>query len=219
MHEKLVLFNSLLINKNQETNLTAHKTEAQSLKYNIEDSLLFAPTIEKYIKHMPHPIKTVDIGSGGGCPAVPLKISFPTLDITMIDSVRKKTDFLTQVINELGLEHIRATHTRIEDFCTAKRESFHIVTARAVAPLCTLLEYTLPLLCIGGILFAYKGQGAGQELSNARNALKTLGGMLVEVIDAPLDHEITRTMLVIKKVSKTPTQFPRGKNLPRLKPL
>ena len=219
MNEKLHNYNRLLVEKNQTTNLTAHKTEEQSFKYNIQDSLLFNKTISDYLNKFKPTAKVADIGSGGGCPAIPLKISFPEINLTMLDSVRKKTDFLSEVITKLALHDTIAIHTRIEDFCLVSRESFDIVTARAVAPLNTLLEYALPLLKVGGIFFAFKGKNADEEIALSKRSLTALGGTVIETISTDLDSEITRTLIVIKKTSKTPTQYPRAKNLPRTRPL
>lgn len=204
-------FNRLLTEKNKVINLTAHKTEAESFKNNIEDSLLF-------LDHFPQKARVLDLGSGCGCPAIPLKIAQPGFDITMIDSVRKKTDFLNEAINALKLENIAAVHARIEDFAIKNRETFDIVTARAVAELPTLLEYAMPHLKVGGELFAFKGKNWQQEIDKSANALKVLGATVTQTLTANLDG-IDRYLIVIKKISPTPTKYPRAKNLPRLKPL
>ena len=138
MEELLQRFNTQLVEKNKVINLTAHKTEEDSWINNIQDSLLF-------LKEFPTKAKVLDLGSGCGCPAIPLKIALPNLDITMVDSVNKKIDFLKTATSEL--KGIRALHIRIEDF--KEYEKFDIVTARAVAPLPTLLEYAMPFFtCI-----------------------------------------------------------------------
>ena len=185
-------------------NLTAHKTEEESWKENILDSLLF-------LGEFPETAKVLDIGSGCGCPAVPLKIALPGLDITMTDSVLKKVQFLSRIVLELGLLGIQAVHTRIEDF---KERGFDIVTARAVAPLPTLLEYSLPFLRVGGRLFAFKGSKVQQEIDASANALEILGGK----VEIKL-HDGARSLIIIRKVKPTDMKYPRRKNLPRLKPL
>jgi len=206
MEELLKEFNSLLVEKNKVLNLTAHKTEEDSWINNIQDSLLF-------LDDFPKPGKALDLGSGCGCPAIPLKIAIPNLDITMIDSVNKKVEFLNEAVKTLGLNDIRAKHVRIEDF--EKRETFDIVTARAVAPLPTLLEYAIPFLKVGGTLLAFKGSKWQQEVDASKNAFKALGCELSET----KNHSDARSLLIIKKTKPTDRKYPRGKNLPRLKPL
>jgi len=201
-------FNSLLVEKNKVLNLTAHKTEEDSWRNNIEDSLLLLDVF-------PKTGKMLDIGSGCGCPAIPLKIALPGLDVTMIDSVKKKVDFLS----EFG----RAIHTRIEDFLlprpsgtpSSQRGIFDIVTARAVAPLPTLIEYALPFLKVGGMLYAFKGSKWQDEIDASANALKQLGGVVKDV----KVHSDARSLILIQKTKPTDKKYPRKKNLPRLKPL
>jgi len=197
VEKELREFNKKLVERNKVINLTAHKTEEDSWVNNIQDSLLF-------LDAFPKTGRMLDIGSGCGCPAIPLKIALPGLDVTMIDSVKKKVDFLS----EFG----RAIHTRIEDF---HERDFDIITARAVAPLPTLLEYALPFLKVGGLLFAFKGSQWQTEIDESANALKILGG---EVKDVKV-HSESRVLIIIKKTKPTPKTYPRGKNLPRTKPL
>jgi len=199
-------YNSDLVEKNKTMNLTAHKTEEDSWTNNIVDSLLF-------VKEFPNKAKVLDLGSGGGCPAIPLKIALPNLDITMLDSVNKKVGFLNDVIQSLGLSGIHAIHTRIEDF--KEFGKFDLVTARAVAPLQTLLEYTMPFLKVGGLLFAFKGSKWQEEIDASKNALRLLG---CEVKDIKT-HGETRSLIIIQKNKPTDKKYPRGKNLPRVKPL
>jgi len=186
--------------------LTAHKTEEDSWINNIQDSLLF-------LQVFPSVARLLDLGSGCGCPAIPLKIALPNLDVTMIDSVNKKVGFLNEVINELGLRGIKAIHTRIEDF--TEHAEFDAVTARAVAPLPTLLEYAIPFLKVGGLLFAFKGSKAMEEIDSSKNALKLLGCVVKDV----KIHDASRSLIIVKKTKPTDKKYPRGKNLPRLKPL
>jgi len=205
-------YNKLLVEKNKFVNLTAHKTEAESWRNNIIDSLLF---LEYFPKTK---VKALDIGSGCGCPAVPLKILLPELDMTMLDSVNKKTEFLNEVTKALGLENISAVHARIEDFAVRHRESFDLVTARAVADLPVLLEYALPCLKTGGQLFAFKGKNWQEEIGKSKRALAELGGEITAIWEQTLDQK-QRALIIIKKVKSTDKKYPRGKNLPRLKPI
>lgn len=206
MDELLARYNLLLVEKNKFLNLTAHKTAEDSWINNIQDSLLF-------LSDFPQTGKMLDLGSGCGCPAIPLKIAKPALNVTMIDSINKKVEFLNEVVGTLNLENIKALHVRIEDF--DKRESFDIITARAVAPLPTLLEYAIPFLKVGGALFAFKGSKWQDEIDASKNALKHLGCMVKEI----KLHGEARSLIIIEKVKTTDKKYPRGKNLPRLKPL
>lgn len=206
MDKLLEKYNLLLVEKNKFLNLTAHKNAEESWINNIQDSLLF-------LSDFPQTGKLLDLGSGCGCPAIPLKIARPAFDVTMIDSINKKVDFLNEAIDALDLNNIKAMHVRIEDF--DRRDMFDIITARAVAPLPTLLEYAIPFLKIGGTLFAFKGSKWQDEIDASKNALKVLGA---EVKDIKL-HSPARSLIIIKKVKATDKKYPRGKNLPRLKPL
>jgi 16S rRNA (guanine527-N7)-methyltransferase len=212
--EKLHRFNRLLLAKNAAFNLTAHNTESESWQKNISDSLLFSEEFMKLGK-----VRMLDIGSGGGMPAVPLAAVCPDLQITMTDSVNKKVVFLNEAIAELELSNACAVHTRIEEFAQKNREKYDIVTAKAVAPLPTLLEYALPFLNVGGYLYAFKGRNYQDEIDASRSALKILGGCVTRVESKKLDGDTVRYLLIIKKVGKTPAKYPRQKNLPRLQPL
>ena len=160
----------------------------------------------------------LDIGAGAGFPSLPLKIYRPDLKITMIDSLNKRVNFLKEMISVLNLKDISATHTRAEDFALKNRESFDYVIVRAVAKLNTLVEYALPFLKLQGELLAYKGSEVEEEILQCESALKILGGKIERVEKFELEGN-SRSVVVIKKISQTPEKYPRGKNLPKLKPL
>lgn len=160
----------------------------------------------------------LDIGAGAGFPSLPLKIYRPDLKITMIDSLNKRVNFLKEMIELLCLKDISATHTRAEDFALKNRERFDCVVVRAVAKLNTLVEYALPFLKLQGELLAYKGAEVEEEISQCESALKILGGKVERVEKFELEGN-SRSIVVIKKNSQTPAKYPRGKNLPKLKPL
>lgn len=160
----------------------------------------------------------LDIGAGAGFPSLPLKIYRPDLKITMIDSLNKRVNFLKEMIELLNLKDISATHTRAEDFALKNRESFDYVIVRAVAKLNTLVEYALPFLKLQGELLAYKGSEVEEEILQCESALKILGGKIERVEKFELEGN-SRSIVVIKKISQTPAKYPRGKNLPKLKPL
>ena len=160
----------------------------------------------------------LDIGAGAGFPSLPLKIYRPDLKITMIDSLNKRVNFLKEMISVLNLKDISATHTRAEDFALKNRERFDYVIVRAVAKLNTLVEYALPFLKLQGELLAYKGSEVEEEILQCESALKILGGKIERVEKFELEGN-SRSVVVIKKISQTPEKYPRGKNLPKLKPL
>jgi 16S rRNA (guanine527-N7)-methyltransferase len=214
---KLHIFNEMLVERNRVVNLTAHKTVAESWQKNILDSLLFVRLFKKFGAG-----RMLDLGSGGGLPAIPLAVECPELQITMTDSVNKKIEFIKDIIDKLQLKNATAVHTRAEDFAEKQhgnREQFDIVTAKAVAELPTLLEYAMQFLKIGGYLFAFKGQNYGDEIEKSAVALRIFGGEIERVERCNLDNEITRYLLIIRKTKKIPDKYPRQKNLPRTQPL
>lgn len=159
----------------------------------------------------------LDVGSGAGFPAVPLKIIRPDLKMTLLDSLNKRIVFLRSLIEKLDLKDVEAVHLRAEEGAKVYREKFDAVIARAVAPLPTLLEYTLPFVKVGGVFVAYKGE-ASEELSASQNALRILGGKLKEKREFLLDGD-RRSVLVFEKTTKTPEKYPRIQNKPRISPL
>ena len=166
----------LLLEWNEKINLTAIVEPRDVILKHFVDSLTICKELQKN--------KTLaDIGTGAGFPGIPVKILRPDLDITLIDSLNKRVNFLTMVIEALKLEKIIALHGRIEDFGKNKkyREKFDYVTSRAVANLSTLSEYMIPLVKIGGKCICMKGSNINEELKNAEKAIKTLGGKIEKV--------------------------------------
>jgi len=167
-------------------------------------------------------IKVIDIGTGGGFPGLPIKIVKKDLDVLLMDSTMKKINFLNDVIDKLELERIEAIHGRAEEMGhnPQYREQFDIAVSRAVAQLNTLCEYCLPFVKVGGYFIAMKGSDMEEELKEATNSIKVLGGKLKEVklIDLPLS-DITHSLIIIEKIKETATIYPRGGGKPRKKPL
>lgn len=164
----------------------------------------------------------LDIGTGAGFPAIPLKIAFPNLKVTMIDSLNKRVKFLNLVIEELGLTGIEAYHGRAEEYATPDkfREQFDFVVSRAVANLSTLLEYCLPYVKVGGKFIAYKSEDLPNEMATAGNALQVLGGRKNTIVNFMLpESDYGRNLLVVDKVSATPKKYPRKAGTPKEKPL
>lgn len=205
IYEKLY---NLLTEYNSRFNLTAIKGYEDYLVKHVRDSMLGLPYVNG---------RVLDIGSGAGFPALVLKTEKPELDVTMTDSVGKKVNYLSAVIDALGMTGIRAVHTRIEDL--KDFGAYDTVTARAVARLAVLAEYGLPFVRIGGALVAYKAADCGEEIKEAGRAIKLLGGEIERADEIKLTDDITRTIIVVRKTSPSPKGYPRKGNKPRLSPL
>ncbi len=164
----------------------------------------------------------IDIGTGAGFPGIPLKIVFPNLNITLLDSLNKRVQFLNEVIDKLGLQNVTVIHGRAEDFARPDklRESFDLCISRAVANLTTLSEYCLPFVKTGGYFISYKSEKITEEFNNARGAIKILGGKYENQVEFKLpDSDIYRNLFVIKKEKNTPLKFPRKAGIPSKEPL
>ncbi len=204
---------NIVIEENQKFNLTAITEKNDFALKHFLDCVIPASLIKDGAK-------LLDIGAGAGFPSIPLKILRPDLNITMIDSLNKRVNFLNETVQKLNLSNISAIHTRAEDYAAKNREQFDVVIARAVAGLNTLSEYCLPFVKIGGVFIAMKGSSYGQELDEANGAINILGGRIKDIKLTQIDEmEGERANIVVEKVSATPAKYPRGKNLPRLKPL
>ena len=164
----------------------------------------------------------IDVGTGAGFPGLALKIAYPNLQVTLLDSLNKRILFLNAVIEKLGLKGITALHGRAEDFAKPDklRESFDLCVSRAVANLSTLSEYCLPFVKVGGKFISYKSEKIAEELPAAENAIFVLGGKEGEQISFLLpDSDIYRNLFVIEKIKKTPKKYPRKAGLPAKEPL
>ena len=200
----------MLRERNEKINLTAI-TEPEEVKVkHFLDSCSAAELL-------PGGASVLDIGSGAGFPGLPLKIVRPDLTVTLLDSVNKKVAFVSDVVAELKLSGVTAVHARIEDF--PHKGEYDAVVSRAVAELSTLAEYALPFVKIGGAFIAYKSEKAESEAEAAASAITLLGGRLREIREAFVAAGLTRKLIIIDKIAPTPPKYPRGKNLPRLKPL
>lgn len=207
--EKFGFYRDLLIEWNQKFNLTAITDSAEiDLKHFI-DSLLALPYVRGSV---------LDVGAGAGFPSLPLKIVLEETEFTLIDSLNKRVNFINEVIHKLTLRKITVLHARAEDL--PKTKKYDTVVARAVAPLNVLSEYTLPFVKKGGLFIAYKAQDVEDEITNAKGAIRTLGGKIQSVKDVPLyGTDIVRKLILIEKINDTPPLYPRGKNEPRKNPL
>ncbi len=211
--DKLEEFKNLLIFWNKKFNLTSILDDEGIEIKHFEDSLINA---DYFIKNA----SVCEVGSGGGFPSIPLMCLREDLTFTLMESVGKKCTFLNEVINKLNL-NAKVINIRAEEAGKNPlyRESFDIVTARAVARLNTLSEYCLPLVKKEGFFIAYKGEKNGEEIE-AKNAIKTLGGNLIKSDFYSLSNGLgERSVFIIKKVINTPLEYPRGNGKERSKPL
>lgn len=209
-----------LVAVNQNVNLTAiTDQEAVYLKH-FYDSITPALYLDQLRSE---PLSICDIGAGAGFPSLPIKILFPQLKITIVDSLNKRIHFLEELVQELDLNDVRLVHDRAETFSNPKspyREQFDIVTARAVASLNVLAEFCLPAVKVGGQFIALKASQSATELADAEYALTVLGGQLVEDIALTLpETNDPRHIIVIDKVQATPDKYPRRAGVPVKKPL
>lgn len=201
---KLEIYCEFLLEYNKHTNLTAIKEKEQVYLKHFYDSLTIVKAIDlsKYSN-------LLDIGTGAGFPGMVIKIVFPELEITLLDSNNKKIKFLQELSKKLNLNKINFYHGRAEEFCQKNRESFDIVTARAVSNMSTLSELCIPLVKKEGYFIALKGSNI-EELKEANNGIKKLGGIVEKnvILSLPIEDS-QRHIIVIKKIEKTPNIYPR----------
>lgn len=205
----------MLIERNKVMNLTAITEFDEVMDKHFLDSVYLFRSIEIKADY-----KLIDIGTGAGFPGIPLKIVFPELKITLLDSLNKRVGFLNDVIDELNLNDIEAIHGRAEDIARDKayRASYDIAVSRAVANLSTLSEYCLPFVKIGGKFVSYKSGDCADEVDNAKAAIHLLGGKINKIDEFSYSNN-SRSFIVIDKVMNTSNKYPRKAGLPSKKPL
>ncbi len=215
--EAFEIYQKELIVWNERINLTAIRSPDEIINKHFLDSLscslVFQPTNGNTL---------IDIGTGAGFPGIPLKIVFSEINLTLVDSVHKKTEFCHHLISLLNLSNVEVITARAEEIGqdARYREKYDWAVARAVAGLPTLAEYLLPLIKINGTAIAQKGKGAKSELEMAKSAINELGGVLekIERVNlSSIDEE--RYLIVIKKIANTPAKYPRRTGAPLKKPL
>lgn len=212
------LYSQLLVEWNEKINLTAITDHDEILKKHFLDSLSFSQSVDSDLSN-----KTLlDLGTGAGFPGIPIKILFPELNVTLVDSLNKRVDFLNEIINQLELDNIIAIHSRAEDLAKDDlyREHFDFVVSRAVANLSVLSEYCIPFVKVGGMFIAYKTDNSLEEIDSARNAIGILGGKKPNLNQFILPNsDLGRINVCINKIKNTPKQYPRKAGTPSKKPL
>lgn len=207
----------LLVSRNRQMNLTALTEERDVYIKHFFDSL----TVAKQVP-MDAVESLIDVGTGAGFPGIPLKIAFPRLRVVLLDSLRKRVDFLKDVIRELDLDQTEAIHSRAEAAAREQilREQFDVAVARAVARLPVLAEFCLPFVRVGGWFVAMKGPEVGKEIEESATAFQKLGGGKVFQESLSLPEGMgERRLLIVRKQSPTPSAYPRRPGIPAKKPL
>jgi len=215
--EQFVKYYELLMEWNKFMNLTTITEFDEVCQKHFIDSISLCKVIDCTQR-----FSVLDIGTGAGFPGIPLKIIFPQLQVTLLDSQKKRINFLKEVISVLELEQIEAIHGRAEDFASPDlfREKYDVCVSRAVAKLPVLAEYCLPFVRIGGLFVAYKSDKAAEEFMAARRAISLLGGELYAQQEFVLpSSDICRTLFVVTKSAPTPEKYPRKAGVPSKEPL
>lgn len=214
---QFIRYYELLTEWNGRVNLTAITEYQDVIKKHFVDSLSLVKACD-----LSAPLALIDVGTGAGFPGLALKIAFPHLRVTLLDSLNKRVEFLNAVIRELGITGAEAVHGRAEDYARPGklRETFDLCVSRAVANLSSLCEYCLPYVKRQGLFIAYKSGNASREIAGAENAIGLLGGRWKDKITFVLpDSDMGRSLLVIEKERPTPVKYPRKAGLPGREPL
>lgn len=211
------VYREILVDWNQKMNLTGIEDEKEVfIKHFLDSVSIFK---NGYIKNN---MKVIDVGTGAGFPGLPMKIAKRSLDVTLLDSLNKRINFLQEVCKNIDIDDIEFIHGRAEDFGQDEnyREQYDIATARAVAGLPVLMEFCIPFVRLGGYFICLKGPNADLELEESKKAMETLGVKFIEKIDIKLPEiELNHNILVFEKTQNTPSKYPRKAGKPSKSPI
>lgn len=215
--EQFMKYYEMLVETNKVMNLTAITDLDEVMVKHFIDSLLVVKSTDmnKYDS-------MIDVGTGAGFPGIPIKIMFPHLEVTLLDSLNKRLRFLNEVIEKLKLEKITTVHGRAEDAGHNRdnRESYDLCVSRAVANLSTLSEYCIPFVKKNGDFISYKSSVSDDEICESEKAIKLLGGKIISKSKVPLPcSDVERTFVVINKINLTPKKYPRKAGTPSKEPI
>lgn len=215
--QQFQIYYELLVEWNKVMNLTGITEYEEVNEKHFVDSVSIVKAI-----NIDNVDNLIDVGTGAGFPGIPLKIVFPHLKVTLLDSLNKRIKFLDEVINRLELTNVETIHGRAEDYAKQKdyREQFDLCVSRAVANLSTLSEYCLPFVHTGGLFIPYKSGEIEEELNQSKHAVHLLGAEIGEIVKFNLPgSDIGRSFVKVKKIKTTPKKYPRKAGLPAKEPL
>lgn len=207
--EQFLQYYEMLVEKNKVMNLTGITEYEEVIQKHFLDSLSLIRVIPDIASQK---LTVIDLGTGAGFPGIPLKIAFPELEITLMDSLNKRILFLQEVIDALGLKKVSAVHGRAEEMASnaTHRQQYDLCVSRAVSNLAVLTEYCLPFVKKGGLFVSYKSADSDAEIQEGKKAISILGGKLTSVDKFQLpDSDLRRALVCIKKVKDTPKKYPR----------
>ena len=218
--DQFIQYYEMLVEKNKVMNLTAITEFNEVIVKHFIDSLALVKVVNK--DDLSKEVSIIDIGTGAGFPGIPLKIAFPNIKITLLDSLNKRINFLKEVSDELGFEGIDFIHGRSEDFGRNPqfREKFDICVSRAVANLATLSEFCVPFVKVGGSFISYKAGDCGEEVKESMKAVEKMGGKITNQLEYMVPtSDLNRVLLFIEKEKATPKSFPRKAGTPAKEPI